>query len=214
MAPTQDKHPPLNARILREKAKETLTKNFTEPAAGLLAGLGVTPNKVTIAGALLGMAAGHTIARGHPKRGGVLVLAAGVMDALDGALARLTGQSTKFGLVLDATMDRFSEGAVLSGLLVQYARKGSTLKTFLVYGTLLGSVLVSYIRARSESVGIKCDVGVLTRSERTIILALGLLLGRVRLALWVLSVLSYLTAFQRLLEVRRASAEEEGGQST
>ena len=211
MASTNDNSPPLNARALRKKAKETLTRNFTEPVAGLLAGLGISPNKVTIAGALLGMAAGHTIARGHQKRGGLLVLAAGMMDALDGALARLTGESTKFGLVLDATLDRFSEGAALSGLLIQYARKGATFKTFLVYGTLLGSVLVSYIRARSESVGISCDVGVLTRSERTIILALGLLLGRVRLALWVLSVLSYLTALQRLLEVRRASDREEQG---
>ena len=211
MASTKGNNAPLSARSLREKAKETLTRNFTGPVAGLLAGLGISPNQVTIAGALLGMAAGHTIAHGHPKRGGLLVLAAGMMDVLDGALARLTGKSTKFGLVLDATLDRFSEGAILSGLLIQYARKGSTFKIFLVYGTLLGSVLVSYIRARSESVGIKCDVGVLTRSERTIILALGLLLGRVRLALWVLSVLSYVTAIQRLLEVRRVSDQEEQG---
>lgn len=211
MTSTNDHNAPLSARSLREKAKEALTRNFTGPVAGLLAGLGISPNQVTIAGALLGMAAGHTISHGHPKRGGLLVLAAGMMDVLDGALARHTGKSTKFGLVLDATLDRFSEGAVLSGLLIQYARKGSTFKTFLVYGTLLGSVLVSYIRARSESVGIKCEVGVLTRSERTIILALGLLSGRVRLALWVLSVLSYVTAVQRLLEVRRVSDQEEQG---
>ncbi|MFQ5933068.1 MAG: CDP-alcohol phosphatidyltransferase family protein [Dehalococcoidia bacterium] len=198
--------PFLNAKALRAQAKEALLERFAEPAARLLSQTGLTPNKVSVIGGALSLAAGHTISRGHLFTGGVLVLAAGAMDVLDGALARATGKKTRFGAVLDSTLDRVSEAAVLFGLLVLYTGAGSTPLVLLVYGTLVGSLLVSYIRARAEGLDITCDVGILTRAERTIIMALGLLLGKVPPALVTLALFSYITAAQRLLQVRRATA--------
>ncbi|MFQ5872823.1 MAG: CDP-alcohol phosphatidyltransferase family protein [Dehalococcoidia bacterium] len=192
----------------REKARRVLYSGVVDPAAHLLAGTGLTPNKVTLAGGALSVAAGLAVSRGYLFAGGVLVLASGALDLLDGALARVMGKKSKFGAVLDSTLDRVSEASVLFGLLVLYTGIGSTPRVLLVYGTLVGSVLVSYIRARAEGEGVDCRVGVLTRSERTIIMALGLLLGRVPPALLTLALLSYVTAGQRLLHVRRVAAEE------
>ncbi|MEE9199680.1 MAG: CDP-alcohol phosphatidyltransferase family protein [Dehalococcoidia bacterium] len=192
----------------RAKARQALSSGFSDPLAHLLAATGLSPNQVTVAGGLLNLGAGLAISRGYLTAGGVLVLAAGVLDLLDGALARVTGRKTKFGAVLDSTMDRLSEAAVLFGLLVLYTGLRSTPMVLLVYATLVGSVLVSYIRARAEGLGISCEVGVLTRAERTIIMALGLLLGQVFPALLTMALLSYVTAGQRLMHVRRATRNE------
>ena len=108
------------AEYWRERARQTLTSNFSEPAARILAAAGLSPNKVTVAGTALSIGAGCVIAAGHPVTGGLLVLASGVMDVLDGALARVTDQQTRFGAVLDSTLDRVSEAAVLGGLLIMY----------------------------------------------------------------------------------------------
>ena len=193
----------------RSRAKSVLTQRFSEPAAQLVAATGLTPNKVTIAGGFLSLGAGYLASRGHLTGAGVLVVASGALDLVDGTLARLTGKKTKFGAVLDSTIDRIGEAAVLFGLLALYSGLGDTSKVLLVFAAMVGSVLTSYIKARAEGVGLECNVGILTRGERVVIMALGLLLGQVPAALWTLALLSYVTAGQRLLQVKRAAGEEQ-----
>ena len=124
---------------------------------------------------------------------------------LDGALARLTNQATRFGAILDSTLDRFAEAAVLLGIMVLYVQRQSIGEIILVGLALLGSLMVSYIRARAEAAGLKCKVGLFTRTERVVILALGLLLSQINyaltIALAIIVLFSFFTIIQRLLFV-------------
>ncbi len=124
---------------------------------------------------------------------------------LDGALARRTGRVTRLGAVLDSTLDRLAEGVLLLSILVTYAKGQSTLGVIVVGVALLGSVLVSYIRARAEAIGLDCEVGLFTRAERVVVLALGLLFSQIDyaliVALGIIAVFSFVTAGQRLIHV-------------
>jgi CDP-diacylglycerol--glycerol-3-phosphate 3-phosphatidyltransferase len=133
------------------------------------------------------------------------VLIAGFFDMLDGALARRTNQATRFGAILDSTLDRLSEAVLLIGILVLYAGEQSTTGILLAGVALIGSLLVSYIRARAEALGLECQVGLFTRAERVVVLALGLLLNQIDnaliIALAIIVAFSFFTAGQRLLYV-------------
>lgn len=173
----------------------------SEPLARLLARTFITPNAITWFGFLVTLGAAVLIATEHIFAAGFVVLIAGLLDMLDGALARHTNRTTRFGAVLDSTLDRLSEAAVLFGILVLYAREQSVIPILLVCLALLASLLVSYIRAKSEGLGVECQVGLFTRSERVIVLALGLLLNQVVIALGIIVVFSFITVGQRLLYV-------------
>ena len=129
-----------------------------------------------------------------------MVLFAGFFDMLDGALARHIGRITRFGGALDSVLDRLSEAVLLFGILVWhlYSESQSATLILLVFLVLLFSPLVSYLRARAEAMGIECQSGLFTRPERVIVLALGLLLNQLVIALAIIAVLSFLTAGQRL----------------
>ena len=176
---------------------------LTQPAAKLLAKTPVTPDSLTWFGFLLTLFAGALIITRNLFAAGFVVLIAGFFDMLDGALARLTNRTTRFGAVLDSTLDRIAEAVILLSLLVLYAQEQSVLGSLLVGITLLGSFLVSYVRARTEALGIECKAGLFTRPERVIILALGLLFSRIDYALItalaVIAALSFFTAIQRLI---------------
>ena len=176
---------------------------LTQPAAKLLAKTPVTPDSLTWLGFLLSLFAGALIITRNLFAAGFVVLVAGFLDMLDGALARLTNRTTRFGAVLDSTLDRIGEAVILLSLLVLYAQEQSVLGSLLVGITLLGSFLVSYVRARAEALGIECKAGLFTRPERVIILALGLLFSRIDyaliIALAVIAALSFFTAIQRLI---------------
>jgi CDP-diacylglycerol--glycerol-3-phosphate 3-phosphatidyltransferase len=160
---------------------------------------GIAPNTLTLTNLALNIVAAYVIATGHFLLGGVLVLVSGLFDLLDGALARFTKQTTKFGAVLDSTVDRISEAATLCGLLIWYVlQEGTTLEIVLVLAVLIGSFLVSYIRARAEGLGWQCQVGLFTRAERVIVLAIGLLINQIFIALCVLAVFVFITVVQRL----------------
>jgi CDP-diacylglycerol--glycerol-3-phosphate 3-phosphatidyltransferase len=174
---------------------------FVQPAAQRLAKTGLTPNTLTVLGFLVSAAAGGLIATDYLLIGGLVVLFAGLFDLLDGALARAKGQATRFGALLDSTLDRLSEAALLFGLLVLYARQDSTQGILLSGAVLVGSLLVSYVRARAEGLGLKCEVGLFTRPERVIVLASALMLDQVLVALWIMAVLTYVTVAQRFLHV-------------
>ena len=128
---------------------------------------------------------------------GLLLLAASAMDMLDGALARLIGKESRFGAVLDSVSDRLSEAAVLLGLLVLYLRTDSDAGAVLTFVALVTSFMVSYIRARGEGLGVRTEVGLMTRPERLVVLSVGLVVDQVMVALVVILLLSLLTAGQR-----------------
>lgn len=174
---------------------------ITDPVAGALSRAGLHPNVLTLLGALLNVAAGVVLATGHLTLGGWMLVLIAPFDALDGALARVSGQRTRFGAFLDSTMDRISEMALFGGLWIHYLQRGSVLEAILAFVALVGANLISYTRARAESLGYSCKIGLLTRMERVAVLVIGLILGLIRPALWILAVGSLLTAVQRILHV-------------
>ena len=174
---------------------------LTRPAVRFLARTPITPSTITWFGFLLALGAASLIITGHLFAAGFVVLIAGFFDILDGALARHTNRVTHFGAVLDSTLDRLSEAVLLLGILVLYTSTQSFIGILLVGIALLGSQLVSYIRARAEALGMECQVGLFTRAERVIVLALGLWLNQLVIALGIIVVFSFFTAGQRLLYV-------------
>jgi CDP-diacylglycerol--glycerol-3-phosphate 3-phosphatidyltransferase len=131
------------------------------------------------------------------------MLAAAALDLLDGALARATGRVTAFGGVFDSVLDRLGEAAVLGGVLFHFSQGGHRQEVVLVFIAVVGSIMVSYVRARAEAAGLKLTDGIFTRPERVIVLGLGLIVDQMRIALWVLAVLTIFTAIQRLYVVWR-----------
>ncbi len=189
------------------EVRKSLAYRFTEPVVRLLARTSITPSAITWFGFLLTVGAAALIIKGHLLAAGFVVLLAGFFDILDGALARRTNQATRFGAVLDSTLDRLSEAVLLLGVLVLYAGEQSITGILLASVALIGSLLVSYIRARAEALGLECQVGLFTRAERVIVLALGLLLSQIDyaliIALAIIVVFSFFTVGQRLLYVWR-----------
>ena len=175
-----------------------LPRQITHPVVAVLAKLGVTPNMLTIGQLLGGIGAAYVIARGELFWGGIALLAAAALDAFDGTLARTTGRVTKFGGVLDSTIDRLFEGAILGGLLYYYLDSGDKLESMLVYATIVGSICVSYVRARAEVEGISMYDGIFSRVTRILVLSAGLVLGGLTVVLWVLAVMTLVTVAHRL----------------
>jgi len=188
--------------------RKSAASRLTEPAVRFLARTRVTPSAMTWLGFSIALGAAALIITGHLFIAGFVVLVAGFFDMLDGALARYTGQVTRFGAILDSTLDRVSEAALLLGILVWYVRDLSTVEILLAAVALFGSQLVSYIRARAEGMGLKCEVGLFTRPERVIVMAIGLLSGQVAIALGIIVVFSFFTVGQRFLHVRKQMKAE------
>jgi CDP-diacylglycerol--glycerol-3-phosphate 3-phosphatidyltransferase len=193
--------------LLRKRFGGTL-----EPIARLIGRTGVSPNFVTLVGAVLNLGVAYILAQGYMRIGGVLVPLVALFDALDGTLARLTERRSRFGAFLDSTMDRFSEATLYLGLLFFYTRLSAGREILLIYATIVGSLMVSYARARAEGLGLDCKVGLLTRLERIVILSIALILDQVTIALWILAILTNFTALQRMYHVWKAThGEDEGG---
>lgn len=162
---------------------------------------GASPNAITLIGLALNGIVALVVASGYLFVGGVLLIVVGLFDTLDGALARVTNRKTQFGAFLDSTTDRYAEAVVLLGLTIAYPE--STAIVVLAYVTIVGSLLVSYTRARAEGLGLRCEVGMLARPERVVLLALGLVTGYVLPSLIVLAIFTNVTAVQRILHVYR-----------
>jgi len=189
--------------------RHKLAERFTTPVAKALSKTGVTPNTLTVAGFLVSIAAAVLVAKEYFLAGGVVVLLAGAFDLLDGPLARATAKATRFGAFLDSTLDRLSEAAVIAGILAYYAYHGCTWESMLAYATFTGSVMVSYLRARAEGLGVKCEVGIFTRAERVIVMSIGLMIGQwidmaIPVMLGIITALAFVTVIQRLVHVQRA----------
>ncbi|MCH8814167.1 MAG: CDP-alcohol phosphatidyltransferase family protein [Chloroflexi bacterium] len=158
---------------------------------------------LTISGAAGNVGAGVAAGFGEFWIAGLVVLIASSLDFLDGALARATDAASDFGSVLDSVMDRVSEAAVLFGLLVYFSERGEQLETLLIFVAVVGSIMVSYVRARAELIGQQMREGMFTRLERVVLLGVGLItasfwVDALTVILWTLAVLASATAFQRL----------------
>ena len=175
-----------------------------------LAERGLTPNMLTVIGVLLNVAVAVIIAVGQAQVGGALLLVASAFDMLDGAVARATGTSSRFGGFLDSTLDRYSEAVVYGGVLIYLLERPDDAKTgaILVFLASAGALLISYARARAEAAGYKASVGLAARPERVVLLALCLLIDQPLWALWVLAFVTHLTALTRIVHVWRLSVAE------
>jgi len=189
-----------------------LPPQVTAPVVAVLARLGVTPSQLTFLQLLGGIVAGVVIASGELAWGGVVLLASATLDAFDGALARATGRVTRFGGVFDSTVDRLFEGAVLAGVLYYYLDRGGKEESLLVFAAMVGSLCVSYVRARAEVEGVSLYDGLFTRAVRLLFLTAGLVLNVLSVVLWLLAVMTLLTVAQRLFVVwLRLRDVEPGG---
>lgn len=172
-----------------------------DSVAGVFHRLGMHPNTLSIVGCLLQLGVGVVLATGAFRIGALLLAATSVFDAFDGALARQRGLASKFGAFLDSCLDRMSEAGVLLGLAWHYMGQPGRVEELLIYLALVGSLMVSYTRARAEGLGLTCKEGLFTRVERTLALIIGLATGWVVPVLWVLAIGSLLTVAHRMISV-------------
>jgi CDP-diacylglycerol--glycerol-3-phosphate 3-phosphatidyltransferase len=180
-------------------------KWLTEPVGALVARLGIHPNVLTVIGFVGNVLGAAALATGRISLGGWIILAMGPVDGLDGATARAKGPPSPFGAFVDSVTDRYSEGAIFLGLLIYFlGQPGDNSQALvLAFVAFVGSVMVSYVKARAEALGFECNVGLLTRVERYLILAPLLIFGLPMAALWVIAILANVTALQRIWHVRR-----------
>ena len=169
----------------------------------------LNPNALTAWGTGVSMAAAVALGSGHLVLGGLLVLAGGFFDLVDGVVARHTGSASSFGAFFDSTMDRLVDMALLLGVMVYLAGQGDILGVVLAGTAMIGGVLTSYIKARAESFLPSLEGGFFERAERVLVLALGVLTGWLGVALWILALGSVYTAGVRFVAARRA-LEREG----
>lgn len=183
--------------------------NILRPIARFLQKTGIQPNHITLTGLAFFAIAGWFSSNGKWITALILVIIGALMDGLDGVLARESGKKSIFGAILDSSCDRLTEIFLLLGILVFFLKETAVnqLGVILCFTGICGSVMVSYIKARCEGVGLPCKGGILQRPERIIILSIGLLCGPAGM-IWVLSALTFLswvTVIQRIYEAAESS---------
>jgi CDP-diacylglycerol--glycerol-3-phosphate 3-phosphatidyltransferase len=177
-------------------------KGIVDPVAGFLNRIGLKPNTVTLLGLLGQIVGAYFIAQGKIQIGGIIVLFMAPIDALDGTMARLRGESTTFGAFIDSVTDRYSEFVLFFGLMIFYINQQDWLACILIYLAAAGSMMVPYTRSRAETLGFEAKNGLLSRFERYLIIIPSLLLNIPMVAIWILAFFTNLTAIQRILYVR------------
>ena len=178
------------------------TANVFQSVAQVVVRAGISANAVTLTGLALTMIAGYLIAIGQHLAAGAMLCLGGLLDGLDGSVARISGEQSPFGAFLDSIIDRFSESAAFFGALFYFLSVESRLGIVVTFLAMVGSLLVSYARARAEGLGLTMREGVLTRLERVAVLVIGLLLGYLMVAISIIALLSICTVFQRIYLVR------------
>ena len=183
-------------------------KGVLDPIGAFFNRLGIYPNTMTILGLVGNIIGAALIALGYMTIGGIIVLVMGLIDTLDGTMARLRGMSSEFGAFVDSVTDRYSELVIFGGLLYYFINKGDWPSVLAIYLAASGSVLVSYVRARAASVGMDTKVGFLSRFERYLVLAPSLIFNIPMVGIWIIAVFANFTAIQRILDVRRQAREQ------
>ena len=177
-----------------------------KPFLLLLASFGITPTMLTISSLLLMLVSSFVLSQNHLIIGAIFLLLGGLLDGIDGELARVTNHATKFGAFLDSLCDHSGDFALSLGLLWLYLNKRASTEVVLIFVALFGSMFGSLVRSRAAMVGIETrDVGLVTRFERILLLLVGLFTHWITAALWMLAVLNNLAAFQRVISVLRVS---------
>ena len=192
----------------REQIREAILQYVELPGARFLRALKLTPNAVTLIGFGFTVAAAYLVGSGWLLAGGIVFLLGSGLDLMDGALARLTGTVNPFGALLDSVFDRLGEAALFVGLAFYALRSGfsdSYLLIFIIvlFLALIFSQGVSYLRARGEGLGVFSRAGLMTRTERVILLGIGLLIGQIFWVLLLIASVSCFTLFQRMFTIRR-----------
>ena len=198
--------------MINEESKEKNNQTFTMMLRKLLSeplnrfgaalhGWGVTANMITAVGLIGGFVGSFLAAMGHLLAGGIVIGAMGALDALDGAVARASGEVKPFGAFLDSVSDRYSELAIYAALSWYFSSAQNSLGVLLSFLAMGGSVLVSYTRARAEGLGMETKVGILTRVERMIVIVPSMILGFPLVGVGIVAVLANITALQRIVHV-------------
>ena len=180
---------------------------LSDPVARLLFRARLRPNHLTVAGLGVSIAAAYVLSMGRLRWGAVLLAVAGLFDFFDGAVARLAGSDSDYGAFLDSVVDRYSDLAVLLGILVYYETRGDTTGSIATMATLAGTFMVSYTKARAQSIGLRCEVGIMERPERLITLIAGATFLVLTPIMVLLAVLTNVTAVQRIIYTRRIARD-------
>jgi CDP-diacylglycerol---glycerol-3-phosphate 3-phosphatidyltransferase len=175
------------------------SKWLLDKIVGALAATGVNPNFLTFLGLLVNFGAAANFAVGNFRTGALIIFFAGFLDMLDGQVARRQNRVTAFGAFYDSTLDRYADMALYMGLLVYYSVSGRTLYVVVAAVATAGSVMVSYTRARAESLIPQCKVGFMERPERLVLLIIGGLFTRMGQVLWAIAFVSTITVIHRIV---------------
>ncbi len=175
------------------------------PLVRLLSAMRVRPDTLTVVGWALALGAAVLFGLGHTRVAGAVMLLGGLFDALDGAVARETNRMSSFGAFLDSTLDRLSESAVFVGVIFFYANAARPTEALLAGLAMTFSVLTSYARARAEGLNVPCDVGLLERAGRVVILSAFSIFGLLTLGVALVAAGALVTTAQRVLHVHRAT---------
>ena len=178
-------------------------RQLIRPLARVLSAIRVRPDVLTVTGWVLSVGAATLFALGYTKTAGAMVLFAGLFDALDGAVARESNRMSSFGAFLDSTLDRLSESAIFVGIVFFYASSARPYEALLAGVAMTFSLMTSYTRARAEGLGFECEVGLLERAGRVVILSLFSLAGFLIAGVGLVAVGALVTTAQRILHVRR-----------
>jgi CDP-diacylglycerol---glycerol-3-phosphate 3-phosphatidyltransferase len=187
-------------------------KWLLDPLAKFFNRLGIHPNIMTLLGLSGTILGAVLVAQGQLTWGGLLILFTVPIDALDGTMARMRGEASDWGAFVDSVSDRYSELAIYFGLLVYYLNRHEQLICALVFLAAAGTVLVSYTKARADSLKLNANVGLLTRAERYLVLAPALVFRIPLIAIWIIAVLANFTALQRIMHVRQDALRRKSRQ--
>jgi CDP-diacylglycerol--glycerol-3-phosphate 3-phosphatidyltransferase len=196
--------------MLNNAAARKAVSGAVDPLARGLLRIGLSPDAVTVIGTVGTCAAALWFFPREQWVAGTLIITALVIsDLLDGTMARMSGRSGPWGAFLDSTLDRVADGAIFGGVVLGLAHAGDTLSAAAALLALVGGGVVSYAKARAESIGVECNVGIAERAERIIVLLLACFLTGLGvpyvlpIAVWLLAALTWITVGQRILHVRR-----------
>ena len=187
---------------VRERLRAVLDR-AAKPCAAALWWCRVTPNQVSLTGILLTLVTAALIVEGELLLAGVMYVLAASLDLLDGTLARIAKMTSRFGAFLDSTADRISEGVVFAAIAYHFAHHGQPLDAGVTVLALVGSLLVSYTRARAEGLGLECKVGIVTRAERVVLIAFGLMFGLLAEVIYLVAALTAFSTTQRIVHTLR-----------
>jgi CDP-diacylglycerol--glycerol-3-phosphate 3-phosphatidyltransferase len=178
-------------------------RGVLDTLAGFFNRIGLHPNTMTIMGLVGTIAGAVLLGFGHLTIGGFVILISGVFDALDGSMARLRNEPTRFGAFVDSVTDRYSDLSIFAGLMAWFIQQEDWLTCGIIYIAAIGTVMVSYVKARAESLDYSAKVGLLSRIERYLVIVPGLVFNIPQVSIWIIAVFANYTALQRIWHVRK-----------